>query len=222
MDLSLTHLLSMGELALGFVKSFDMPLGYVKKACQVGSYLSATSTMSQEALKSVRLAIGPSDIATLALKALALARSWETPEAELVLSIFQKSCDVGKWLHHLNLVPLWGRFEVVGILSDSAIHSLHLWEDLGPHPREGRSLIITISKIVKSSLLLYIYVTDDKRVKVIAEGIGILGDGYSLYKKGRDYRTWQVSQAQICQIIISLVSTCLALYAIEKFYLKTN
>jgi hypothetical protein len=222
MDLSLTHLLGMGQSALGFVKSFDMPLGCVKKACQAGSFFSATTELSQEVLKSVRLAIGPSDIATLALKALALARSWKTPEAELVLSIFQKSCDVGKWLHHLHLVPSLGRFEVVGILSDLSIHSLHFWEDRGPHPKEGRSLIITISKIFKACLLLYIYVTDDKRVKVIAEGIGVLGDGYSLFQKGRDYRTWQISQVQICQIIISLSAACLTLYVIERFYLKTN
>jgi len=222
MDLSLTYLLSMGQSALGFVKSFEMPLGCVKKACQAGSYFSATSAMSQDVLKSVRLAIGPSDIATLALKTLALAASWKTPEAELALSILQKSCDVGKWLHHLNLVPLWGRLEGVGIICDQTIHSLHLWEDLGPHPREGRSLIITISKVFKSSLLLYIYVTDDKRFKVIAEGVGILGDAYGLYKQCQDYRNWQVSQARVCQIIISLMATCLALYSIEKFYLKTN
>jgi hypothetical protein len=231
MEISLTRLLNMGESGLEYVKSFDMPLGRVKKSCQIGSYFSSTSELSQNFLNKIHWASGPPDIAALVLDALDLVRSLKAPEiesaivGEIALSILEKSCDVFEWLHTYSFITLestvlW-RLEGIGILSDLAASSIRLWQDLGPTPLPDRDLIISISKVFKTSLLLYAYVTDDKRVKLITMGIGLMGDGYSLYKHRRtfDPSTWTVTQAEVCQVITSIALAGLAYYVIEKCFI---
>ncbi len=234
MELGITRILKAGESGLGFVKSMDMPLGIAKTVCGIGSAFSYTSDLSQKVQKRVNLALGPPDFAALALDTLELARSLNVPEipiakvSELALSILKKSCDILGWLQNYSLITLessvlW-RLEGVAILSGLTKDSLRLWQELGPNPPSDRDLMIIIPKVLKSSLSLYAYVADDKRVKIVTAGLGLMGDGYSFYKRcaSMNPRTWTVKREHVYQIISSIALAGLAYYAFEKGFLPES
>ncbi len=233
--MELGYLLQIGESGLGGVKSIGMPLGLAKTACGIGTVFSYTHDWSQKNAKRVGLVLGLPDFAALALDTLELARSLRLPEiqaarvSELALSILKKSCDLLQWLAQYRFLALEPQvlrgLEGASILSDLTSASASLWQDLGPTPPPtDRDLFVSISKVLKSSLLLYVYVADDQRVKVVATGIGIVGDGYSLYQRCRTMspRTWTITQAHVYQIISSISLAALAYYGFEKGLFSEN
>ncbi|HEY5235561.1 MAG TPA: hypothetical protein VIJ14_05240, partial [Rhabdochlamydiaceae bacterium] len=199
-----------------------------KTACEIGSAFSYTADFSQKAIKRIKLAVGPSDFSSLALDTLNLARSLNVPKldtaeiSKIALSVLKRSCDMLRWLERHSFIALestlLGRLEGVAILSDLTSASVRLWQDLGPTPPADRDLLLSISKVLGASLLLYAYVADDKRVKVVTTGIGIMGDGYCLYYRccTMDPRSWTITREQVCQIISSIALASLAFYALEK------
>ncbi len=234
MELGLANLLKAGESGLGYVQSASVPLARIKTACRMGSAFSYTSDWSRKTLKRVDLAFGPPDFAALALDTLELTRSLRLPEIqvakvrELALSILKDSCELLQWLAEYSFItleyPVLRRLEGVALLSDLTNASARLWEDLGATPPEDRDLFVSISKVLKVSLLLYAYVADDQGVKVVAKGIGIARDYYKLYHKRQtlDPRNWKFTQDQLSQIISSIAIASLAYYAFEKGYIPEN
>lgn len=235
-------LLKAGESSLGFVKSLGMPLGLGKTASGIGSVFSYTSDLSQKVLKSVKIAVGPSHFSSLALDTLNLARSLNVPKPDaasisnLALSVLKKGCGMLRWLERYRFIALesglLGHVEGIVVLSDLAKASCRLWQDLGTARPAGSTtdgdLVLPISKALKCSLLLYAYLSGDKRVKIIKKGIGLMSNGYSLYQKCPTMkplgnpREWTITREQICQIISSIALAALALYGIEKGYFSES
>ena len=125
-----------------------------------------------------------------------------------------------RWLEQYHFITmeatLLGRLEGVDVLTDLTKASMHLWKSLGSTDQN----LVTISKVLKSSLLIYSYLTDDKRVNVVIKGIGLLNDGYFLYQQCSTLKLQTITRAQVCQIISSIALTALALYGIEKGYFQ--
>lgn len=221
-------LLKVGETGLEYVKAVGTPLGIAKTVCGIGTAFSYTHDWSQKNLKRISLAFGPPDYAALVLETLELQRTLRLPEvssakiSKLALSILKRSCDFLLWFTQYRFItlktPVLRGLEGVSILSDLTSASTSLWQELGPTPPADKDLFLSISKVLKVSLLLYVYVADDQRVKVVATGIGIAGDGYSLYQRCRTMnpRTWTITQTQVCQIISSAALAGLTYYAFEK------
>jgi hypothetical protein len=225
-------LLKAGELGLGYVKSLGMPLSFAKKACGIGSAFSYTKDLSQKVRKTVKIAVGSSNFSALALDTLKLIRSCNFPNldpveiSKLALSVLKKGCSMLKWLEAYRFIPLesalLGRINGAAILSDLTKASMRLGQAVG---RADRDLVLlSISKVLKSSLLLYSYLADDKRVKVVIKGIGFMSSGYCLYQKCRDRkpREWTITRRQVCQIISSIALAALAFYGVEKGFFAEN
>lgn len=225
MEINLTHLLKSGESGLGLIKSFSTPLDIAKTASGIASNFSYTAGFSKKADKRLYFASGPSEVAALAIDALALSRCGLSSEtAKLGLSLFKRSCDSIKWLERFQFIaiasPSLGHVEGVGLLSDVMSASLRLWQEWGPNPPKDKDFIISIPNFLKASLLFYVYLTDNKKVKIVATVVGMMGDGYSFYKRSRtfsfDYRNISLSPTQACQIITSIALACLGFCVLEK------
>jgi hypothetical protein len=235
-------LLKAGESSLRFVKSLGMPLGHAKTASRIGFAFSYTAGLSHKVLKSVKIAVGPSDFSALALDTLNLARSFNVPKlnteeiSKLALSVLKKGCVMLRWVERYRFIALesalLGCLERAVALNNLAKAFLRLLQDLGPARPVGSAadgdLVVSVSKILKFSLLLYAYLFDDKRVKVVTKGIRLIGNGYSLCQKYRTMkplgnpREWTITWEQMCQIISSVALAALALYGIEKGYFSEN
>jgi hypothetical protein len=215
-------LLQAGESSLRYVKSLGMPLGLAKKSCRIGVVLPYIGVSSQGVLKAVKIARVPSDFSALALDTLKLTRSFTAPTVDTekmrkqALSILKRGCDMLKWLEKYRFIALESALleclEGMATLRSLTKASMRLWQGLGSAERN----LVSISKVLKSSLLLCSYLTDDKRVKVAIRGIGLMNDGYFLYQQCHTLPPRTITRAQICQIISSIALAALALYGIEK------
>ncbi len=224
--MDLGSLLQVGESSLGYVKSLRRPLGFAKKACGIGSVFPYTDGLSQRVLKAVKIARAPSNFSALALDTLSLARSFYAPTidtkkmSKLALSILKRSCNMLRWLDKYHLITLdatlLGHLEKVTILRNLTKASIRLWQGL----KATDLNLVTISKVLKSSLLLYSYLADDKRVKVVIKGIGLMNNGYFLYQQCSTLKSQTITRVQFCQIITSIALAALALYGIEKGYFQ--
>lgn len=228
--MDLGSLLQAGESSLCYVKSIKRPLGLAKKACGIGAVFPYTDGLSQRALKAVKIAKAPSNFSAFALDTLSLARSFYAPIidtkkiSKLALSILKRGCGMLKWLEKYHFITLesalLGRLEGMVILSDLTKSSMRLWKDLGAADRN--LALLSISKVLKSSLLLYSYLADDQRVKIVLKGIEFMNDGYFLYQQCctnpgdqqccTNPGDWTITREQVCQIITLFA---LALYGIE-------
>lgn len=108
----------------------------------------------------------------------------------------------------------------IDVLSDLHEASARLWQDLGPDVPVDRDLVLSISMFVKSSLSIYSYLTDDKSVKFVIKGIGLMNDGYCLYQQCSTLKSQTITRIHICQILTSIALAALALYGIEKGYFQ--
>jgi hypothetical protein len=232
MELDITRLLNAGASGLSFVKTIDWPLSLAKTVCNLGSAFSYTGKGSQKILKSVNLALAPADFAAFALDTFELGLYLNgtqipvTRACQLAFSNLKKSCDMVAWLQQYRFIALESsirlRLEGSAILSGFLKDSIRLWEDLGTHPPSDRDLIVSIPKVLKSSLLLYAYLADDKRVKTINTGLGLCGDVYSLYRRCGTINphTWTVTKEQICQTITLISVASLVYYMLEKGFIS--
>lgn len=108
----------------------------------------------------------------------------------------------------------------IDVLRDLHKASVRLWQDLGSVVPVDRDLVVSISKVVKSSLSIYLYLTDDKRVKFVIKGIGLMNDGYFLYHQCSTLKSQTITRVHIYQIITSIALAALALYGVEKGYFQ--
>jgi hypothetical protein len=221
--MDLGSLLQVGESTLGYVKSVGMPLGFAKKGCGIGSVFPYTAGLSQRISQAIKIAKAPSSFSSLALDSLKLARSFYAPiidtkkMSKLALSILKRGCDLLRWLEKYHFITLeatlLGHLDGIAILRDLTKASLLLWKSIG----DANQNLVSISKILKSSLLIYSYLADDKRVKVVIKGIGLMNNGYFLYQQCNTLKSQTISRAQLCQIISSIALAALALYVIKQW-----
>jgi hypothetical protein len=220
MELTLTNLFKAGESGLGYAKFMGTPLGIARTLCGLASHLPATAVLSERVNKRVDFFTGPSEMAALALDAFALVRCcWVTEKQpqmnEWGLSIVKKGCDTLRWLDKFHFIEVASscvrQVEGMGLLTDLMSSSLQL--------REEKDFVISIPRFLKASLLIFVYLTDDKRVKIVATVFGVVADGYSFYKRARtfsfDFRTLNIAPFQVCQIITSIALACIAYYLLE-------
>ncbi len=209
-----------------------MPLSHAKTVCGIGSAFSYTGALSQKVLKRVKIAAVPSDFSALALDTLNLARFFYAPErdpekiSKLALSILKRGYGVLRWLEEYRFIALestlLGRLGGLAILGDLTKASMRLWQALRCADRDR--VLLSSSKVLKSSLLLYSYLADDKRVKVVTKGIGLMSCGYTFYQQSHTMnpRTWTITRTQLRQIISSIALAALAFYGIEKGFFSEN
>ncbi len=235
MDLTLHRLLSIGESGLGLVKSLGTPIGVSKTVCGLGSKISYISAWSEKNVKALDFISGPPEIAALAVEGLNLIRCLVNQQSlssqagkitELALSILKKVCETLKWMEKYSLVSLeaasLGRLDGIMAVSELLSTSLSLRQELGDTPPTDKDLYLSLPKVLKASLLIYVYLFDNKSVKMVAAGIGVAIDGYSLYKRSQEIsfnpKNWHLTHLQIYQIITSIALAGIALYAIQKDY----
>ncbi|HUD02284.1 MAG TPA: hypothetical protein VMR37_08135 [Rhabdochlamydiaceae bacterium] len=214
---------------MGFVKSFGTPLGVARTVCGLASNISCLAGFSEKANKRVDLFNGCSETAALILDVITLRRSFWNLEtmSECGLSVVKKSCDTLRWLDRFNFITLesfsLSRLEGLGLISDVMSTSLRLWQEEGPNPPMDADYISSVPKFLKASLLVYVYLTDDQRVKIVASVIGVATDGYSFYKRARsfsfDFRAINIAPSQAYKIISLIAAASLAYYVLEITYL---
>jgi hypothetical protein len=229
MELTLNNLFKVGESSLGFVKSLGTPLSIAGTACGLASHISYLAGFSEKANRRVDLFNGCSETAALVLDVVTLRRSfWNLDRmSEYGLSVVKKSCDTLRWLDRFNFITLesfsLSRLEGLGLISDVMSASLRLWQEEGPTPPADADYIVSVPKFLKASLLIYVYLTDDKRVKIVATVIGVLTDSYGFYKRARsfsfDFRALNISPSQVYKIISLTAAASVAYYVLEITYL---
>lgn len=226
--MNLTQVLDTG---LGALKSLSGPIGVLKTACNLSAHVPLVSGLGQKLLKRVNWAEGPPEIAALMADALALSQllckqelsSSAAKITELAVSILKKCCVVFQWLDQRHLVsadpstlsPIQG----ISALCDVASSSLELLQNLDAPPAD-RQLFAPACKCIKAFLVFYMYQSDNKQLNVVATGLGVIADGYTLYLKCRKVplnpKEWKITLPPVSQLISIAALACLALYVIEK------
>lgn len=232
MNLTLSNILNASETGVRHLKSLSDPIGVAKTICGLGSHLSFTADLSQKVLKRLNWAEGPPEVAALMADSLAVGHLlWEKPVtltaariSELAIAILKRCCDIVKWLEQRHLLvvesSLLGRLEGIGSLCDVMSSSLDLWQNVYAKPSSERQLLISICRVFKSYFLFYVYLSDNKEVKLVANGLGVIADGYALAQRIQKIsykpKEWNIALPSFGQVIILTAVASLAIYIIEK------
>jgi hypothetical protein len=226
--MNLTQVLDTG---LGALKSLSGPIGVLKTACNLSAHVPPVSGLGQKLLKRVNWAEGPPEIAALMVDALALSRLFyqkglsasAAKITELAVSVLKKICTILQWLEQRHLVAVepstLGPIQGVSALCDVASSSLELLQNLDA-PLADRQLLVPACKCIKAFLVFYMYQSDNKQLNIVATGLGVVADGYTLFQKCRkvplNSKDWKIAVPPVYQIISIAALVGLALYFIEK------
>lgn len=212
--------------SLSNIKSFNAPLGHAKTACELGLRIPSVRSISKKASKRLAWISGPLNAVSLVADRRALFSSSGIKTTELSLSILKKGCEVTRWANWCGVIALDVSFDHslkgMSSLTTLAKASLRLWKDLQADP-SNRRLASSVPKFLNASLLLCVYVVDNKTVKfylrTIVIGIEVIRSGYSFYLSSKKITynpaEWSLSSAQARKVISSIAFTCIAFYVIE-------